>query len=254
MALSKLNGLINTFKVDTLQNHVHQGLKINDESVVVFGYIRLANTYRSIPNDVMKLILSFYGSRLNSSILTSIERKYLFDLLREAIPDIDDNKYHFNLLFHGKLENGYNKSSFDQACSDKSPTIAIVHSEYKNQVYGGFTKIKLNPPTVRFEYVLPDPSMETFIFVLRSDDERLPKENIPYRWYLKDTKASKQAIYRGYSNFGYGGDWLIDFESKGLRSKTRFGHRYNTGNFCKEDLPIWVQVTNYEIWHIEGLG
>ena len=93
--------------------------------------------------------------------------------------------------------------------------------------------------------------MESFIFILRTDDERLSKDSIPYKWYLKDEEASKEAISQNNANYGYGCAWIIDFDGNGKDAYTRFGHRYDAGIYCKEDAIEWFDITNYEIWHIQ---
>ena len=158
-------------------------------------------------------------------------------MLKEALPDLNNKKYKFELLFTAQQENGFHKASFDYAVDNKAPTFIIVYTQQNNQVYGGFTKVKLNNTFYlsQYQYVLPDPNKESFIFLLRSDDDRF-SDGIPYKWLLKkDTDASDWAISHSKACFGYG-DWVIEFWNPHKpNSITRFGDMYDAGIFSEKN-------------------
>ena len=250
MALSILNDLISTVNSDIQSDDESSKIMTSDE-LAVLGYVRSMRQKQSIiPSDIVNIILKFYLLQLNSSILTSIETDYLLNMLKKAIPDLDSIKYEFVLLFHGKQANAYDKDSFDEACINKSPTFAIVYTEYKNQVFGGFTNVILKSyKEISPKKVLPDPSMESFIFVLRSDDNRFPDDNIPYKYYLKNYESAiEDAIYQSRHTYGYGADWVINFK---YESSTWWGHCYDTGMRFEDRYCETFDPSNYEIWHIK---
>ena len=139
-------------------------------------------------------------------------------------------------LKHYGMDGGF--SDFHDLVDDKTPTIAIALTE-SNDVFGGFTKQKLNA----IGSMIPDPDLESFIFLLRTDRDKF-KHNVPYKWCLKPI-WSDEALYGNIDGFGYGEDWWIQFDVD--YSYSAFEEMYDIGT-KERDKDIVYSIANWEVW------
>ena len=113
------------------KNSSEETMAMSDE-LTVMGYLRSICKNKSIiPKDIVNVISKFYLFPLNSAILTSVERNYLFDMLVEAIPDLDGDKYEFILLYHNAPKHRGEKDAFDVSINLQHLQLRIVNIKIK---------------------------------------------------------------------------------------------------------------------------
>ena len=187
----------------------------NSVMMIIYGYIRLhiLCSDTGTNDDICRLILEFYHDQLsNSRILKSKEIKYLMDLLREDINDIDIN-YDFHLLLNAKRD-GFNDVIFHKLCDDKTPTIMIFNDE-DNNIFGGFTKCLFN----RFKESNWDENIDSdlssFIFILRVlSSETDNNIELPLKFRIKPDMAGDAVYGPGDDCFGFGSDFAVFFAGR----------------------------------------
>ena len=143
---------------------------INDKYLhIVFGYIHNIQT-KEIPESIKLVILLFYYSTLESSILRDNECDKLLSLFEQENVFKHLRNYSYKLLFRGTRD-GFKTKTFYEKCNKKH-TLCIIYTPQKN-VFGGYTSIPWNRIDGSSTKYLSDPS--AFIFKIRSEDEFNPK-------------------------------------------------------------------------------
>ena len=158
-------------------------------SITTYGYIRRESKKYNIiiPNELIKIIFSFYKIYIDSKILSEDEIYGLYDLLCKHFKtkNID-----WNLLWRGS-DHGFDFNSFYNKCYNINDCIVIINTKDSNDVFGGYTKVGFKK--VNFGSRIAD--KDAFLCSIRLNGKSLNQQIFPVK-----KKAAKDALYC-YDNY-----------------------------------------------------
>lgn len=136
---------------------------------IVYGYVR--SNHRSIINDIIEIICSYFLTNIDSKILNDNEKCSFISLLFNKLKSQQQNQHirsiETNLLFR-LSERGNTIDEFHKYCDDKGATITIIHN-HKNHIFGGYISKSWFASSNKTSY--PDPKEITdpnaFLFCIR---------------------------------------------------------------------------------------
>ena len=217
------------------KDHSVLATKLNDElEYLVMGYIRSnieenkrIRLTQIIPNGIKLLLAKFYGlGWIYSSIISFEEMNMLSSLLSTRL-DIN-NRFYLKLLYRSSRD-GCKSFYFHDLCDNKPNTVTIIQTKEFNHVIGGFTKIRWmkQNKSIKKDDIGDDDDGDgdTFLFLLRSNDNKI-KKTLPRRFELKKSLKNPLLVQHGISLgpcFG--------FEDIHILSNMCDIHTYNNGSF-----------------------
>ena len=163
----------------------------------IFGYVR-TRIMLEIPESILLVILLFYYSKIQSSILTDNECDELLSLFEKENVFKNVNNYSYKLLFRGTRD-GFEAETFYARCNEPN-TICIIHTP-QNNIFGGFTSIPWNRTDSNWGKYQTDQS--AFIYSLRSTKSSHPKL-FPVQNNGRNAVAHCKNVYLKFGLYGYG--------------------------------------------------
>ena len=179
----------------------------NRTELLVIGWIRLfiETKCNNIPQEIKLICKAFFGAIIDTKILTTEEKMILLKYLY----DQTSNNWNWKLIYRGS-EYGFTYDDFHTHCDGISNSVVIIHNE-KDQVYGGYTPCKwgkIDNDADIYQYVL-DPSLTTFLFILRNDVGDGAKI-ATLKTHLKD----RAICYADNTGFDFGRDDLFLYNQR----------------------------------------
>eukprot|EP01084_Bolivina_argentea_P101138 181385_1 len=224
--------------------------------LVIWYYIRAQYeklTQTNLPTALKHLIASFSEAVMGSKLLTLKEDADFVQLLARA-----SNIKRFSLLFRAS-EDGFKAKDFHDKCDKNGSTVTIIQSDSGN-IFGGYTTIPWS--SWSHEYKPPKSTDETFLFLIRSDNE-INQKDCPLIFPTEDRCFQYNVVHDEGKGPAFGGGEdicisdncndipKIDTVSMGLRSSYNYGSLDGPlcgGNFKDKCRRFYFQVLDYEVF------
>ena len=219
------------------------------QNKTVYGYVR--RNYNGIcPNDIIKVIYSFYLLSMDSNILTDNEQISLLNLIYDKLTKTKEFKRVKSIdteLLYRASENEYRAKKFHELCNDKGATITVAHKKEGDRVFGGFTTKSWIRESDDDGEQTNDPN--AFLFVIRPNVKvfRLAEH------YEKDGTFAICHFSNYGPVFGTGTDfWIADrCQSRSANGSTPSTYKFKRSEFCGNHIERHFSIKDYEVFSVK---